>query len=58
MMWRCFDCERSFDEPVVTVHHENLDGENGWWTYKEIFCPYCGSEYIEEDEDAEKEKAL
>ena len=49
MMWHCNDCGADFDEPNVRIRWENLDGENGWQEWREKFCPYCGTEDIEDD---------
>lgn len=51
MRWRCRICGVRFDEPAVRVYRENLDGENGVEVRREICCPVCGEQYIEEDED-------
>lgn len=61
-MFRCDWCGELFNEPNTRRVTENLDGENGWWTHTEEYCPYCGSqdfeEYAEiddEDEDGPEE---
>lgn len=54
-MFRCNRCGEEFQEPDTRRVRENLDGENGWWTYAEEYCPRCGSqafrEVPDEDED-------
>ena len=54
-MYRCEWCGLTFDEPDVLRRRENLDGERGVWRHSVASCPYCGSEFLEEqkDEDAE-----
>lgn len=54
-MCRCEWCGLTFDEPDVLRRRENLDGERGVWRHSVASCPYCGSEFLEEqkDEDAE-----
>lgn len=47
-MMICNGCGCRFDEPIIRRVKENLDGENGWQTFYEKRCPYCGSEEIEE----------
>lgn len=58
-MFRCDWCGALFDEPDTRRVTENLDGENGWWTHTEEYCPYCGSqdfeEYAEIDDEDEDE---
>ena len=54
-MFRCDWCGEEFLEPDTRRVTENLDGENGWWTYNEPYCPRCGSADIEETEDDEDE---
>lgn len=51
MICRCCGCR--FAEPIVRRVKENLDGENGWWTYTEKFCPACGDDNIDEEENDE-----
>ena len=56
-MLRCNDCGAEFYEPNTRRVSENLDGENGWWTYTEAYCPRCGNQEfgeITEDEDEEE----
>lgn len=57
-MFRCDWCGELFDEPDTRRITENLDGENGWWTHTEEYCPRCGSQDFEEaaedDEDDEE----
>ena len=58
-MFRCDWCGELFNEPDTRRVTENLDGENGWWTYTEEYCPRCGSrdfeEAAEDDEEDEEE---
>jgi hypothetical protein len=54
-MYRCDYCGEFFAEPMKRQEQENLDGENGWWCGTVPVCPACGSEYIEEVDDAEDE---
>lgn len=58
-MFRCDWCGELFNEPDTRRVTENLDGENGWWTHTEEYCPYCGSqdfeEYAEIDDEDEDE---
>ena len=51
MSWRCLICGVRFDEPVVRVYRENLDGENGIETRTVAECRYCGEEWFTEVED-------
>lgn len=48
MVYKCRCCKALFTTPIVDRIRENLDEENGWWTYTELLCPSCGSENIEE----------
>ena len=54
-MYRCDRCGELFNEPDTRRITENLDGENGWWTHTEEYCPHCGSqdfeEYVWDDEE-------
>lgn len=52
-MFRCDCCGELFDEPDSVKVTENLDGENGWWTYTEEYCPHCGSQDFDEAADEE-----
>ena len=54
-MFRCYRCGELFDEPDSVKVTENLDGENGWWTYTEEYCPHCGSQDFDEAAEEEKE---
>lgn len=54
-MYRCNWCGELFDEPVTRSFTENLDGENGWWTYTEEICPNCGSQDFEEAAEDDEE---
>lgn len=47
-MFRCNRCGEVFQDPDTKRVTENMDGENGWWTYTVAFCPICGSHNIEE----------
>lgn len=53
MLWKCSCCGEIFDEPAEHVYRENLDGENGWYTWHIAVCPVCGDEDFEliEQED-------
>lgn len=55
MKWRCRICGVRFDEPAVRVYRENLDGENGVEVRRETYCPVCGEQYIEEEDDDEQD---
>lgn len=51
-MYKCDLCGALFYEPDTRRMAENLDGENGWWTHTEEYCPYCGAvEFWEEGEN-------
>ena len=54
-MLRCNDCGAEFYEPNTRRVSENLDGENGWWTYTVACCPRCGSQDLEEITEDEEE---
>ena len=54
-MLRCELCGEEFQEPDTRRVTENLDGENGWWTYDKPYCPFCGSEDIDEATEDEPE---
>ena len=59
MLFRCDWCGEIFDEPDTRRVTENLDGENGWWTYTEAYCPRCGNQEfgeITEDYDEDEEE--
>lgn len=45
-MYYCDDCGEWFDEPMIRVTRENLDGERGWETRTELLCPMCDSDQI------------
>lgn len=51
MSWRCRICGVRFDAPVVREQKENLDGENGIEVRRDMYCPVCGEQYIEEEDD-------
>ena len=53
MLFRCDWCGELFTEPYIKSVTENLDGENGWWTHNEEFCPRCGSQDFEEEPEDE-----
>lgn len=55
MLFRCEWCGEIFNEPDTRSVTENLDGENGWWTHTEAYCPYCGSQDIEEYAEIDEE---
>ena len=50
-MWKCYWCKATFDTPDLQSYTENLDGENGYWTYHYAVCPQCGSDEVEEVEE-------
>lgn len=50
-MFRCDWCGGTFDEPDKQTVRENLDGEHGWWEHTEQYCPHCGSEDFEEEQE-------
>ena len=54
-MFRCDWCGALFDEPDTRRVTENLDGENGWWTHTEEYCPRCGSQDVEEAAEDDEE---
>lgn len=54
-MLRCNRCGEEFYEPDTRKFRENLDGENGWWTYTEEYCPRCGSQDFEEAAEDDEE---
>lgn len=54
-MFRCDWCGELFDEPDTRCVTENLDGENGWWTHTEEYCPRCGSQDFEEAAEDDEE---
>ena len=54
-MFRCDWCGEEFREPDTRRITENLDGENGWWTHTEAYCPFCGSEEFEEATEDEED---
>ena len=54
--YKCRWCKATFDEPDIASYTENLDGEQGIWTYHYWTCPICGSdEVFEIDDDDEGE---
>ena len=54
-MLRCELCGEEFQEPDTWRVTENLDGENGLWTYTVKCCPRCGSDDIDEATEDEPE---
>ena len=54
-MKKCWRCGVRFDEPIIVEYRENLDGENGWATFQRQFCPICGNEDFEEEQEDAKE---
>lgn len=48
MTYKCECCKSIFTSPLVSRVRENLDGEHGWQTRTELYCPVCGSEDINE----------
>lgn len=50
-VYRCYNCGNTFDEPVRVKYRENLDGENGWQTVVDEYCPFCGDQWFEEVSD-------
>ena len=54
-MFRCDRCGEAFYEPNRQTFRENLDGEDGWWTYTEAYCPHCGSQDFEEAREDDEE---
>lgn len=54
-MYQCHFCGEEFEDPDVVTRCENLDGESGWWRYTQSLCPRCGSDDIDEKEDADGE---
>ena len=55
-MYRCNRCGEEFWEPDTRTVTENLDGENGWWTYTEEYCPRCGTADIDEAAEDEEDE--
>lgn len=56
-MYRCDSCGKVFEDPDILRITENLDGENGWCTHTEEYCPRCGSQDFEDaDEDDEEDE--
>ena len=55
MLYRCDLCGEEFREPDTWRVTENLDGENGWRTYTEEYCPRCGSQDFEEAAEDDEE---
>lgn len=48
-MWKCLDCGAIFYEPCEKSWREDMNGD-GWafQTITDLFCPYCGSDEIEQ----------
>lgn len=55
MSYRCRICGVKFDAPVVREGKENLDGENGIEVRREVYCPVCGEDHMEEVKDDEQD---
>ncbi len=55
MSYRCRICGVKFDAPVVRERKENLDGENGIEVRREVYCPVCGEDHMEEVKDDEQD---
>lgn len=57
-MFRCEWCGSVFEQPAERVYRENLDNENGWYTWHMAVCPKCGEDQIDEiaedEEDGEE----
>lgn len=53
-MFKCPCCGEVFCEPRAVRTKENLDGENGWWSHSEEYCPCCGSQDFFEAEEYEE----
>lgn len=51
-MWKCYWCKQTFDTPDLKSYEEDMNGEGAWYTWHERICPECGSDEIEELEDA------
>lgn len=51
MSMMCTRCRAVFDEPMIYEYRENLDGEHGWATFTEMYCPECGSDDLEDIND-------
>ena len=54
MSYRCRICGVRLDAPVVRERKENLDGENGIEVRREVYCPVCGEDHMEEVKDDEQ----
>lgn len=55
MSYRCRICGVKFDAPVVRERKESLDGENGIEVRREVYCPVCGEDHMEEVKDDEQD---
>lgn len=55
MSYRCRICGVKFDAPVVRERKENLDGENGIEVRRDMYCPVCGEDHMEEVKDDEQD---
>lgn len=58
---KCSDCKMTFDEPeTICVQEERIGNGSENWIEAEydFFCPYCGSDCIEEEgrDDEEQEE--
>lgn len=54
MSYRCRICGVRFDAPVVREKKGNLDGENGIEIRRDVYCPVCGEDHMEEVKDDEQ----
>lgn len=48
-MYRCEDCGRFFDEPIIVHDDPSASGvslTSGYYT--DWYCPHCGSDHVEE----------
>lgn len=52
MRYKCSDCEEYFNEDNINKidngNYEEYFGAKVWMPCVEYFCPYCGSDDIEE----------
>lgn len=49
LIYKCHDCGEAFNEPKIETWVERQDGDPV--RYRLLFCPYCGSEDIDEAEE-------
>lgn len=54
-MFVCDECSSIFDEPDVTHECFDVDGEGHWQDNFTEVCPFCGSEYIANVQEYERE---